>query len=400
MAEKTESIAPPASSTQQTTTNKTSTSQVSSQTSISTSSSSSATIVFYSKKATTAKLATVIAPLNHKTVNIDLKLADKIRSNQAAYLNQMRAKGVIKHVRPFSSKTSQQELNAEIAWVHELIQRQLQQVGQSNFWRATFRTILKDNDPFENPIFLRVNHFSAENFLDNYQNFSQTQSEVSLDPLRKILFKIDSQGTIQLLGINSQQRLLELENNVPASGWYQIGQGNFYYNQTGTLLKGWQTIGLKKYYFEPTAGKLQTGIRTINQKTYFFDFQTGAMQTGWQKLGKGMIYTDNQGQLQTGWQTINGDHYFFSQQTGFMLTGFAEFQLANATYYFAPDGKQVFGPQTINQHDYLFDQKTGKMKTGLHYLPEKRKIVFYDNTGKMVYQQSAAEFAAKHTQQI
>lgn len=50
------------------------------------------------------------------------------------------------------------------------------------------------------------------------------------------------------------------------------------------------------------------------------------------------------------------------------------------------------GPQKINQHEYLFDQTTGKMLTGLHYLPSEKKVVYYDETGKLIYQKASANF--------
>ncbi|ULQ49531.1 N-acetylmuramoyl-L-alanine amidase family protein [Liquorilactobacillus nagelii] len=338
----------------------------------------------------TVNFSELIEPI--KTPLNKINWTDKLRSAQANYLNQLREKGVIKRTKPFSTKNSQQELDAEIAWVHQLIQRQLQRVGQTNFWRATFSNILKDNDPLESPISTRINQYSSENFMNNYQRFTKLQAQQQRIELSEIMVRVTNQKNVKLLGFDEQQKLFNLENNLSVNGWQKINQKTRYYGTNGVSLKGWQKIDSTIYYFDPVTGELQTGIQSINQQRYFFDLHTGACQGGWQKLGTATIYANNHGQLQTGWQRIDGNRYFFSQQTGFMVTGFAEFKLEKATYFFDETGKQVFGPKMINQQEYLFDRKSGKMKTGLHYLTARNQVVFYDETGQMIYRKSSANF--------
>ena len=68
-----------------------------------------------------------------------------------------------------------------------------------------------------------------------------------------------------------------------------------------------------------------------------------------------------------------------------MLYGFQK--LNGATYYFDPTlGTQAVGQKNIKGHWYYFDAKKG-MATGLTYLPDQKKVVYYNNQGQMQYGQ-------------
>ncbi len=138
-----------------------------------------------------------------------------------------------------------------------------------------------------------------------------------------------------------------------------------YYNQDGWMLYGWQGIDNVPYYFDTFNGAMMTGERYINGHWYLFD-KNGAMQRGFQNLkdygDNKTVYYNQDGWMQYGWQWLD-----------------------NATRYFDTfDGAMAMGQKKINDHWYLFD-KNGAMQRGFQYLPEDKKVAYYNQDGWMLY---------------
>ncbi len=138
-----------------------------------------------------------------------------------------------------------------------------------------------------------------------------------------------------------------------------------YYNQDGWMLYGWQGIDNVPYYFDTFNGAMMTGERYINGHWYLFD-NNGAMQRGFQNLkdygDNKTVYYNQDGWMQYGWQWLD-----------------------NATRYFDTyDGAMAIGQKKINDHWYLFD-KNGAMQRGFQYLPEDKKVAYYNQDGWMLY---------------
>ncbi len=181
-----------------------------------------------------------------------------------------------------------------------------------------------------------------------------------------------------------------------------------YYNQDGWMLYGQQKIDNKWYNFDTFNGAMKTGIvkipeqnktvyyapngqmqygwQWVDNATRYFDTFNGAMATG-QKLITGHWYLfDKNGAMQRGFQNLKdyGDNKtVYYNQDGWMLYGWQ--WVNNATRYFDTfNGAMTVGQKNIANHWYLFD-KAGAMQRGFQYLPEDKKIVYYNQDGWMLY---------------
>ena len=181
-----------------------------------------------------------------------------------------------------------------------------------------------------------------------------------------------------------------------------------YYNQDGWMLYGQQKIDNKWYNFDTFNGAMKTGIvkipeqnktvyyapngqmqygwQWVDNATRYFDTFNGAMATG-QKLITGHWYLfDKNGAMQRGFQNLKdyGDNKtVYYNQDGWMLYGWQ--WVNNATRYFDTfNGAMTVGQKNIANHWHLFD-KAGAMQRGFQYLPEDKKIVYYNQDGWMLY---------------
>ena len=142
--------------------------------------------------------------------------------------------------------------------------------------------------------------------------------------------------------------------------WYLIDQ------KTGQYLTGIQPItDQNKVVYYNDAGQMQYGQQNITGHWYLFD-NNGAMQRGFQNLkdygDNKTVYYNQDGWMQYGWQWLD-----------------------NATRYFDTyDGAMAIGQKKINDHWYLFD-KNGAMQRGFQYLPEDKKVAYYNQDGWMLY---------------
>lgn len=91
------------------------------------------------------------------------------------------------------------------------------------------------------------------------------------------------------------------------------------------------------YYFGEDGVKV-TGWQQINNKTYYFD-ESGIMQKStWKKQGKDRYYLGKKGAALVGWQTIKKKKYYF-ESDGRMATG--EVKIGLAHYTFDEKGQMV-----------------------------------------------------------
>ena len=143
-----------------------------------------------------------------------------------------------------------------------------------------------------------------------------------------------------------------------AKGWVKDRGRWYYFNEDGTMQTGWQQIGGKWYYFTED-GVMQTGWQDIGRHRYWFN-PSGAMQTGWKQINRTWYWFNPSGGLQTGWQQIDGKWYCFDE-TGAMQTGW---QLVDGAYYwFSPSGVMATGWKQIDGCYFWFGS-SGVMQTG------------------------------------
>ncbi len=134
------------------------------------------------------------------------------------------------------------------------------------------------------------------------------------------------------------------------TGWTQINGNWYYFNQWGKMVNGWNQINNKWYYFNQW-GKMVKGWAQISNKWYYFN-ASGAMLTGWQQIGGKWYYFNNSGAMVKGWAAISGKWYYFNA-SGAMLTGWQ--QIGGKWYYFNSNGAMLTGTQRINGRIYRFN---------------------------------------------
>lgn len=127
-----------------------------------------------------------------------------------------------------------------------------------------------------------------------------------------------------------------------AGTWKQVGANRYYYQENGTMQKGWLTYEGKKYYFAPKTGIMVTGIRKIKGVTCLFGDDGVLRKTypkaGFKKTSNGKIwysYGDGSKRPKKQWLVINGKTYYFNKK-GYALTGWKK--VKGYTYYFSRKG--------------------------------------------------------------
>ena len=162
-------------------------------------------------------------------------------------------------------------------------------------------------------------------------------------------YELDEDGVL----LRAQFRDLK---DVPKdmTGFAQVGEDSYYYKK-GKRLKGWQTIRGSRYYFSSNY-KMARGRRAIGKKQYFFDQKTGAqVKKGWVLTEAGhWLYVSGKGTLVKGWQTIGGKKYYLNPSDYMMVTGLKK--ISKKTYGFGEDGALLKGRAVIGDTEYEFDK--------------------------------------------
>ena len=145
-------------------------------------------------------------------------------------------------------------------------------------------------------------------------------------------------------------------------------RAKFYFGRSGPL-KGFNTIGGRKYYFDNT-GRLVTGLYSVGKTTYYFNETVtnaephieGMMMTGAVYNVDGNYYRMKaNGGSYKGWFTEGGSKYYADPDTGELAVGFRK--IGNNVYYFSDVASRI-----------------GQMQTGfikLYYNGQR----YYDKTG-------------------
>ena len=155
------------------------------------------------------------------------------------------------------------------------------------------------------------------------------------------------------------------------TGWYKNKYddgtyGWYYYNQNGTMYRGWLKQSGKWYYFDLDYGYMvEDDWRTDNGYDYYFNAD-GTMHVGWLKT----VWDDGE----ITW------HYYFAD--GKEARGWLK--LNNKWYYMDPEGGYMYEntSECIDGHYYLFDEN-GYMFTGWKQVDGD--WYFFNNAGHFVY---------------
>ncbi len=160
--------------------------------------------------------------------------------------------------------------------------------------------------------------------------------------------------------------------------WYQVaegeGAGTYCIYDNKTLLKKYQSIGGRRYYFDASSGKLQKGWFLAGANRCYGDPVSGEIRSGRQQIGADWYYLNGDGKFQTGWQNIKAAdgtsaRYYFDEK-GVLQTGFQ--QIGKATYYLLEDEGTENGAS----------EDAGAMQTGLVIIGDGQNAGTYYFNGK------------------
>ncbi len=128
-------------------------------------------------------------------------------------------------------------------------------------------------------------------------------------------------------------------DNVMQVGLVNYEGKNYYFSQSGEMVKGFAKINNDTYYFD-SEGVMQTGLVQISGKYYYFN-SLGARQYGFKKIGN--------------------YNYYFMPNTGAAKTGFwtRKYKGKKINTYYAPDGKLKTGSFKVDTVKYKATKDLG-----------------------------------------
>ena len=106
------------------------------------------------------------------------------------------------------------------------------------------------------------------------------------------------------------------ENGVPRAGWVEVEGIRYYIEPTGLLNKNWQDTGETLHYI--VDGTPHTGWLEVPEGTYYFD-ENGNQKTGWITDARGRFYLYEDGTFATGFVTIDGIERYFTENGEYIL---------------------------------------------------------------------------------
>ncbi|MBB3171248.1 serine hydrolase [Parvibacter caecicola] len=137
-----------------------------------------------------------------------------------------------------------------------------------------------------------------------------------------------------------------------------------YFGGNGKAFKGLQRVGGTTYYFDPKTCKSKKWEQWINGKLYYFNGK-GQMVTGWVTWNndKSKSYFDGSGRALVGWQKLGGRTYYFNPSTARSVKW--EQKINGAAYYFDGNGRMHTGWLQWNaDKKWSYFNSNGKMATG------------------------------------
>ena len=126
-------------------------------------------------------------------------------------------------------------------------------------------------------------------------------------------------------------------NTVVKTGLFLESDGYRFY-KSGKMQTGWQTVGSRKVYFDPTTGLMATDTVSLDGTEYYLESfvycgnTLYAAREGLAKEGSVIRFYKN-GVRQTGWQTIDGKTLYFRPANAAMST-YSSLKINDVTYRF------------------------------------------------------------------
>ena len=133
---------------------------------------------------------------------------------------------------------------------------------------------------------------------------------------------------------------VETEPTPIQTGWQLIGDKWYYFDESGVMLKGIQTINGAKYYLDPVNGDMKIGW-VEDAGTWYYATGSGALATGWMKSGNSWYYLNPETcAMVTGWLKDSGIWYYM-KESGAMATGWVK--VGSNWYYMKSSGAMATG---------------------------------------------------------
>jgi outer membrane protein assembly factor BamB len=194
--------------------------------------------------------------------------------------------------------------------------------------------------------------------IEDAPNFSKPKAHTLYKPggsqsLNSIM--ADSAGTLYFIDGKGKLNALsskKLDYDPTDVQGFKSGAGGKKYYVDGAAVKGWKTIGGKKYYFNAN-GIMQTGLKTIGKKKYYFG-SNGAAVKGWKTVSKKKYYFGVNYIAKTGLTTIGKKKYYFGSN-GAAIKGWKK--VKGKKYYFGANYIAKTGKQNIGGKTYKFNSK-------------------------------------------
>lgn len=207
---------------------------------------------------------------------------------------------------------------------------------------------------------------SGEQVVESYEMGQQETSESDIPPVQD-----NTEADMDML---SPQENIVLDSDIgPEEEDYSESVGET--EEDDLVLDGWQDIDGQRYYFVNNVKV--TGEKRIGQYWYFFDLNTGAMKTGFYNTGNRQVYYAETGEMLFGEIKIDDNWYYFDKGNGSMKTGLQV--VGSRVLYYADSGEMVKGEQIIDGKEYYFSYTNGARQSGIfsdnagimkYYLPE------------------------------
>ena len=178
---------------------------------------------------------------------------------------------------------------------------------------------------------------------------------------------------------------LEPENGLMVTGELQLGNREFYLDESGRMYEyqwrnteeGWYYYGTEGvkchgwlwdngwYYLEPENGLMVTGELQLGSRNFYLDKSGRMYAKQWRNTEKGWYYYDYEGARSTGWILFPEGWYYLSNDTGLMVTG--KQILQQQEYRFHESGRMYENEWYKENGVWYYYGMGGKLSTGWVY---------------------------------
>lgn len=168
----------------------------------------------------------------------------------------------------------------------------------------------------------------------------------------------------ELLTINNNKYMINTSGTIYTYGWKDK---RYFDKDTGIMQTGWIDVAYEKstytYYLDKDTGYYLIGLQVIDGKTYYFN-DNGTLYKGWKDFGDNNRYFDKDtGVMKTGWCELVSKGvtytYYMDLNTGLKVD--EGFHLIDGYVYYFKQSRILRdnGTFTINNKKFEADQKNG-----------------------------------------